>query len=204
MGFMKKFSILMATFLMVSSSVFSACGGHTHSFELKKEESGYLKAEATCQSKAQYYYSCECGEAGNDIFEVGDVLEHDYTAETVEEKYLKDKANCQAPAVYYMSCTMCGKKGYDFSTFEYGELGGCNYTEEVATAQYLKDEATIENAAVYYKSWVCGAKGTETFDYGTPLKEYTDAEKVAYKPTSLTVTLYDSENSVYGFSNFRS
>ena len=79
-------------------------------------------------------------------------------------------------------------------------VGGILRAVKSDDIQYLKDEATIENAAVYYKSCVCGAKGTETFDYGTPLKEYTDAEKVAYKPTSLTVTLYDSENSVYGFT----
>ena len=47
---------------------------HTHSFTLKKESSKYLKTSGTCSQKAVYYYSCECGEKGNQTFEVETAL----------------------------------------------------------------------------------------------------------------------------------
>ena len=74
------------------------------------------------------------------------------------------------------------------------------YNRTVADLKYLKEDPTYMTSAVYYKSCACGAKGEETFVYGTPLKVYSEKEKVPYKPTSLTVSLYDAENSIYGFT----
>ena len=44
-----------------------------------------------------------------------------------------------------------------------------SFNQEVADAKYQKSEATCTEAAVYYKSCVCGEKGSETFESGTPL-----------------------------------
>lgn len=175
----------------------SGCS-HTHQFNKKSEDAKYLKAEATCQSAAQYYYSCECGEVGEQTFTVGKVASHDFSAEIAEEKYLQKAGNCQEPHVYFKSCVTCGAKTY--KTFEVSAEGQHSYTQEVAEGQYLKEEATFTTSAVYYKSCVCGLQGTDTFYYGNPLHIYTEEEKVGFKPTSLTVTLYDSANSVYGFT----
>ena len=201
---MKRKLLSLIALMMSCVSILSACetpaGGHAHNFDQKKQESTYFCSEATCLSGTQYYYSCSCGEVGTNTFEVGAKKNHDYTAQVVKEEYLLRGADCQFPAVYYKSCTMCGQKGYNSQTFKYGDLGPHNYTKEVVKDKYLKEEATLESATVYYKSCSCGATGTEPFTYGKPLSELTTEEKVPYTPTSLTVTLFDSENSVYGFT----
>lgn len=43
----------------------------------------------------------------------------------------------------------------------------CVYNQEVPAPGFKKSDATCTDKAVYYKSCVCGAKGTETFEYGT-------------------------------------
>ena len=41
---------------------------HTHSYDQKVKERAYLKSDATADTPAVYYYSCTCGEAGEDVF----------------------------------------------------------------------------------------------------------------------------------------
>ena len=45
---------------------------HTHKFTEQTATEKYLKSPATCTEKAKYYYSCKCGEKGNNFFETGD------------------------------------------------------------------------------------------------------------------------------------
>ena len=196
---MKKNRVL-ALFVACASLLTTACGGggHAHDFSCKVAEDKYLKSTATCQDAARYYYSCACGEKGEKAFPVGSKLSHDYSAKREEDEYLKKAADCQHNAEYYYSCVYCDKRSYSFFTSEV--LGDHSYTNEVVDAKYIKSEATKDESAVYYKSCVCGLKGEETFSYGTPLREYTEAEKAFYMPTSLTMTMYDTETSVYGFT----
>ena len=64
----------------------------------------------------------------------------------------------------YQECSVCG-----YSTKVLLDLAEHNFVETVAET-YLKSAATCEDKAVYYKSCsVCGAKSTETFEYGNPL-----------------------------------
>ena len=193
--------------IVCSSVVFSVgCGGnggggHTHIFDQKVEEEQYFKSEKTCTEAKQYYYSCTCGEKGDETFSVGMKGVHSYTASVADEQYVKTPATCQSQAVYYMSCVYCGRSSnLDSKTFKGGEFGDHNYTQKVASEKYLVSEATFETAAVYYKSCVCGLVGTETFTDGKPLRDLTEEEKEGYKPISLTMTLYDSTNSIYGFT----
>lgn len=182
--------------------VSSACGngGHECTFDNEIRSAEYLKSEANCQSGTQYYYSCDCGEHGSETFEVGAKTSHQYTAEVAEERYMKTAANCQSGAEYYKSCVTCGKRS-SLATFIYGEKGSCKYDKEIVKGEYLKSEATTTQSAVYYKSCICGSRGEETFSYGETLRDdYTDEEKATYTPTSLTVSLYDAENSIYGFT----
>ena len=180
-------------------SFVSCAQGHVCVFDKEILTEEFLKSNATCQARAEYYYSCECGKKGDLTFQYGKRLGHDFTAERPEEKYIKKPANCQEQAIYYKSCTMCGTSG-GYGTFSYGGFGACDFSQEVADGKYLYSEATHTESASYYKSCVCGQRGTETFLYGTPLKVYTEEEKIPYTPTSITVSLYDSENSVYGFT----
>lgn len=79
-----------------------------------------------------------------------------------------------------------------------------SFTMEVADEKYLVSDATYDMPRVYKKSCVCGmAPGEgeyETFTAGKALKEYDNADKSLYTPTSLTMTLYDAANCVYGFT----
>ncbi len=63
---------------------FGLFGEHEHAFTERKEEDKYLAGAADCTHAKSYYYSCECGEVGEGIFEVGSPLGHTYT-ETVTE-----------------------------------------------------------------------------------------------------------------------
>ena len=47
---------------------------HTYNKEIAEEK--YLKDEATCTSKATYYYSCACGKVGTEFFEHGNMAQH--------------------------------------------------------------------------------------------------------------------------------
>ena len=204
--FAKKIATTLA-FLSTFTVMGSACGdllgglsggGHTHNFIKKVEKEEYLKSEATCKEQATYYFSCECGEVGEKTFTAGKTKNHDFSAEIAESKYLKKAGDCLTEAEYYKSCVSCGEK--TLATFKVQGDGSHNFTKEVAEGQYLKEEATYTSSAVYYKSCICGLAGGETFTYGDPLRVYTEEEKVAFQPTSLTVSLYDAENSVYGFT----
>ncbi len=44
-----------------------------------------------------------------------------------------------------------------------------SYTVELPADEFIKTPATCKAAAVYYKSCVCGAKGADSFTYGSPL-----------------------------------
>lgn len=119
----------------------------------------------------------------------------EFNVAAAKPKYIKTRATCTARAEYYYSCS-CGEAGTE--TFEYGDFGGHDYYITSATEKYLVKEATVKTSAVYYKSCKCGEAGEETFVYGSPLT-LNDNQK-ALLPTSLTLTLYDAQNYVYGFT----
>ena len=52
----------------------------SHSFVKEVVDEKYLKTEATCNTKAVYYKSCECGLAGTDEFESTEFGDHSYSA----------------------------------------------------------------------------------------------------------------------------
>lgn len=93
---MKKFYLLLLAILTLSLSVFgfTACGGHKHSFDKQVVSADYLKQKATCESKALYFKSCECGEKGTETFESGEILAHKFTKEKGE------KWNYKVPASF--------------------------------------------------------------------------------------------------------
>ena len=62
---------------------------HTCDFTLQTVEEEYLKEAATCETKAVYYYSCSCGEKGEETFEHGEELGHDYA-----QSYIWEDAQC--------------------------------------------------------------------------------------------------------------
>lgn len=186
--------------LLASGCSTAQSNAHVCDYSLRVENEEYLKSASTCVSGGEYYFSCSCGEKGEQTFFSTKRGEHTFTAEVAEYRYLKTPSNCQEKAVYYKSCEDCGKKGDDSQTFIYGELGDCSYTKKNIGVEYLKETATEQQATEYYFSCACGEKGENTFFYGSPLVSLTEKEKASYQPTSLTVTLYDAETSAYGFT----
>ena len=59
------------------------------------------------------------------------------------------------------TCNDCGAK--------YGNLADHKYIKQVAEAKYLDKAVTCTSKAKYFYSCECGAKGTETFEYGEAL-----------------------------------
>ncbi|MDE5562017.1 MAG: leucine-rich repeat domain-containing protein [Clostridiales bacterium] len=57
---------------------------HTHAFVVKSTDAKFLKFTATCTQKAVYYYSCKCGEKGDEYFEHGEI-NPDVHTEVVDE-----------------------------------------------------------------------------------------------------------------------
>ena len=200
--FFKPFVVILTAITCVfSAGCKNGCNPfHFHKYNQKITEEQYLKEKATCQNSSVYYYSCKCGKAGEETFKDFVTLPHDYSAKVEDEKYLKTPANCQHGAEYFYSCTTCGLSLNLGRSFLSDVLGDHEYNLEVPDGALIKEEATKSSSAVYYKSCVCGAKGTETFSYGEPLRDYNYSEKQAYRPTSLTISLYDTQNSIYGFT----
>ena len=201
---MKKYILkTMALAMAAIVIVLPACNDnsdHDHIFNQKNTAEQYLKTATTCTAPAFYYYSCECGEKGEQTFFVGREHGHSFTAEIASDEYAIEKGDCIHAGTYYKSCIYCGEKGYDFNTFQTVVSDGHDFSKENPQGKYLYSEATQDASAVYYKSCICGKVGTETFVYGDALREYTEEEKIPYTPTSLTVTLYDTEKGVYGFT----
>lgn len=145
----------------------------------------YLKTAATCTTAAIYYKSCECGEVGTETFVYGSPNGHSYGA---WQKYnnVQHVHHCECGATEYAdhswdageitaeathmsegtktyTCTDCDAT----KTETLPMIAAHTYDREIATTRYLKTAASCTNAAVYYKSCECGAKGTETFLYGS-------------------------------------
>jgi len=144
------------------------CGEHygntiPHTFNRTRTTDRYIKRAATCTSLAVYFYSCSCGEIGEETFEAGIMLDHQYTEQVVAAQYLKSEATCTKAATYYYSC-YCGAKGGE--TFNAGSPIQHSYTYEVTSNKYLVSDADCENAAVYFVSCICGKVGNDTFEYG--------------------------------------
>lgn len=74
---------------------------HVHDFSIKEIKQEYLCSPAKCTAKALYFYSCQCGEKGNNTFEYGYMLEHEEVWET------KEPATCGKAGLMISKCTLC-------------------------------------------------------------------------------------------------
>lgn len=159
-----------------------------HDFTAQKTNADYLKSEATCVSKAVYYYSCTvCGEKGTKTFEYG---EFDKTNHVGEKEVVGAlEATCDKDGYTGdIVCKSCkeiieeGKiipAGHKFAEeWKYDEKEhwrectvGCGTIIE--KAEHRGGKATCSKAAVCE---VCGAqygeKDSENHDGGTEIKDY--------------------------------
>ena len=123
---------------------------HIHVFNKEVIHEKYLEMEATCLTLAKYFYSCACGEKGNDSFEYGESLGHNI------ETILEQKPTCIEDGWdAYNKCTRC-----NYSTFvvknalghDYKE-GKCKNCEDIKkyTVNWIDfDNTILETDSVYY------------------------------------------------------
>ncbi len=81
---------------------------HTHVFDRKAVEERYLAQAAGCNSHANYFYSCACGEKGTELFvdEESPFAPHSLVCE-VYSGYIKTQATCRDHATYWKHCYNC-------------------------------------------------------------------------------------------------
>ena len=81
---------------------------HTHNFNERIAKSKFIKKSATCVQKAEYYYSCECGETGTEFFEYGELASHTPRAAVRENEV---PATCKTEGSYneVVRCSVCNE-----------------------------------------------------------------------------------------------
>lgn len=150
-----------------------------HSFTRQKATKPYLKCEASCTTKAIFYYSCEyCGMAGTETFEYGKelghmrggewittVLYHWHECTVCHERIDTEfhRPGAEATEANPQTCAVCGfviKKALDHTH---------SFKRKSTDIKYLKFFANCRSSAIYYYSCSCGKQGTETFEYGEKL-----------------------------------
>lgn len=181
----KKILLTLTAILSTCMLAFTLTGcfdsPHTCVFDKKISAGQFLKCEATCENKAVYYYSCECGKSGTQTFEFGSALGHHYEYNSLgngsHEKFcVNDPSDvtiedcvtgeivCQQQPVCSVCYGICGEpKEHDFS-------------KQIVNQNTLREPATCTTSANYYYSCECGVTGCDDyFSYGEPLEhEFVD------------------------------
>lgn len=174
---------------------------HICKFVNQSPSSEYLASEATCQSPAKYYYSCNCGAKGTETFEYGDIGEHnyvdtvctvcgevhdcDYTRKYQWDEYLVSEATCTQPAVYKYQCEH-GVKGIE--TFIGDRLKPHNYVDTVCTVCGAKQPGLYRTGTNY----------TELIATFEELKENDMVKEVSISDTHIVSATYDGRETLAG------
>ena len=107
------FALMCALFCLAGCASCTACddgdGGReeppqhaVHKYNRRNTDEKYLKSEASCISKAVYFYSCVCGEKGEETFEYGKLAAHIFV------DYLSDEnATCTRNCTETAKCENC-------------------------------------------------------------------------------------------------
>ena len=77
-------------------------GTHTCVFDQKVEKIAHLKARATCDAPAQYYYSCLCEANGTECFQAGEPSGHRW-----DKAKVQTPATCSEEGVQVVKCRNC-------------------------------------------------------------------------------------------------
>ncbi len=158
---------------------------HTHIFNIKNIDSKYIKSEATCTERASYYYSCVCGEKGNQYFEIGDPLGHLFL------NYISDNnASCTKNETETSKCDRC-------DITDTREIPNSKISHSFT--HYISDNnATYENDGTKTAECdYCSAKDT-IVDEGSRLNS-----KISFKTLTITEgNIYSTkvDNSIENFS----
>lgn len=147
---------------------------HSHKFNKETPNKEYLHCDATCESKALYYYSCVCGEKGQNTFEYGNPLGHNYgvwasngdgthSKTCANDNSHKITENCSGGIATEKErpiCVDCNQS--------YGEVLPHKhvFNNALTSKEFLKINATCQTSAEYFYSCACGEHGEASFYYG--------------------------------------
>ena len=163
---------------------------HVCSFSNQVATDKYLTSEATCEKQATYYYSCSCGESGDESFPSGDTLPHSYTVRFAIKKYLKSAATLDSPAIYYYSCK-CGAIGT--KTFEIGD----KLTEQI---EYWSTSLTVTLYDAKTSKYGFTFSSYELLDEAViQFRKAGEDEWENFVPRLEEATAYDSDNNKFTY-----
>ena len=131
-----------------------------HKFNQQVVSDDYKVSDATCAKKATYYYSCDCGEAGEETFTSGNFASHVYDKQVITDAFVYKKATCTTPAIYYYSCE-CGAKSTE--KFNYGEADGHNFADDYDCHDRVCADCNV----------TVSATGAHSYDDGVLIKQPT-------------------------------
>lgn len=211
--------LITAIIITCSALLTTACGNegggnaaHIHEYSVVAAKSATCEADGNVE-----YYKCSCGDVAvktggewskktlNDVTIAGG---HKYSAEIGEIEATCDKNGVKA----HYECERCGnlfvKEGNEYKKVNAENLATATknhvFDRKKIADKYLVSEATETTAQTFVYSCVCGAKSdgadAPAFTYGKTLAEYKAVDNALYEPSSFTLSLYDAENCVYGFT----
>lgn len=162
---------------------------HMHVYE-KNVADKYLKSAANCTNPAVYYFSCACGKVGEQTFEYGTALGHNFVAGNVTTQ-----PTCTIQGRRTYTCTRCGMtktEAIPARGHTYGADGKCTTCGATKPGQgghthkyseVLKKAATCTTPAEYQLVCSCGEVGSQPYTKGTPLGHAWDDGKVTTPAT---------------------
>jgi len=162
---------------------------HTHNFNERIAKSKFIKKSATCVQKAEYYYSCECGEKGTEFFEYGELASHTPRAAVRENEV---PATCKTEGSYneVVRCSVCNEiisstpKTINKTPHKYedGVCTVCGYIEGLISFKTLQ---STEADCVYGKV----SNTTSTFSFLKEIKANSDASYIVCTDIACTVAI---------------
>ena len=171
---------------------------HKHAFIKMVATTEFLSEEGSCAKKTTYFYSCECGEKGTEVFEGDYAYEHVFDQKNTDSKYLKESGSCSTKALYYYSCK-CGEKGNNLFDGDYAN--GHVFDQKNTDEKFVKEKGSCTKKASYYYSCKCGEIGTEVFegefahDFGDKI---TNATTFASDSTETSATKFYNSCTICG------
>ena len=127
---------------------------HTHVFDKEVASAEYLKSAATETAPALYYFSCECGEKGEDAFSYGDVAAHEHFFPVKwysnEEKHWHECLDADCDAVN-------GEAKNTFTSWTTAEEATCSKngvnSRSCSVCGYTEEKSISMKTHVYAEEW---------------------------------------------------
>lgn len=148
---------------------------HTHKYNEQNVLIEFLANDATCESPAEFYYSCSCGKKGSKTFEYGEELGH------VFSNYISDNnATYSSDGTKTATCsrTNCGKTHIvvDVGSKIKGEYTICFYSEGALFSKQAVEKGeqcfppqSPEKTNYIFTGWYTTVDCTTEYDFSTPI-----------------------------------